>query len=185
MLFLPSFVGCDSQYGTIGADVQCSKPPTRDCSSWGGTYEAVRCIPPAPNSTQRDSCAADYGTCGQVHAACNASGFCVVRRGAEPGPLCRSTLPYLPLAANGKQWSKRAKSRMPFPFETRLVLVHLHTCPGHSRNKWQQVKCCHWIEMSLVCGMAGTQVVLSFDEEDPSCLDIYTNSATQYEGNTP
>jgi hypothetical protein len=39
--------------------------------------------------------------------------------------------------------------------------------------------------MSLVCGMAGTQVVLSFDEEDPSCLDIYTNSATQYEGNTP
>ena len=24
--------------------------------------------------------------------------------------------------------------------------------------------------------------MLSFDEEDPSCMDIYTNSATQYEG---
>lgn len=122
-----SLAGCNSRYGTAGTDVQCSKPPTRDCDSWGGTYEAVRCSSPGPNSTRPDSCI-KYGTCGQVHATCNGSGYCVVPRGPEPGPLCRSTLPYLPMAANG------------------------------------------------------TQIVLSFDEEDPSCLDIYTNSATEYEG---
>lgn len=122
-----SLAGCDSRYGTAGTDVQCSKPPERDCSSWGGSYEAVRCTPPPANTSRPSSCI-NYGTCGQIHATCNASGYCVVPRGPEPGPLCRSTLPYLPLAANG------------------------------------------------------TQIVLTFDEADPSCLDIYTNSATEYEG---
>lgn len=122
-----SLAGCDSQYGTVSTDAQCSKPPARGCSGWGSAYEAVRCVPPTPNSSRPDGCLS-YGTCGQVHATCNASGYCVVPRGPEPGPLCRSTLPYLPLGANG------------------------------------------------------TQVVLSFDEADPSCLDIYTNSATEYEG---
>lgn len=122
-----SLAGCDSRYGTAGTDVQCSKGPDQNCSSLGGTYEAVRCTPLAPDSSSPDSCL-NYGSCGQVHATCNASGYCVVPRGPEPGPLCRSTLPYLPLAANG------------------------------------------------------TQIVLTFDEADPSCLDIYTNSATEYEG---
>lgn len=38
-------------------------------------------------------------------------------------------------------------------------------------------------EPGPLCGTAslkGTATVLSFDEQDPSCLDIYTNTATPY-----
>ena len=137
-----SLAGCRSQ--GYNGDVQCAKPSAdghRDCTGWGAGYEPIRCTGngswPGGSwskngswiSTNRtaasDSCM-NLGTCGSVSSVCNGS-VCVVPRGAEPGPMCRSTFGYIPFDSNG------------------------------------------------------TQTVLSFDAEDPSCMDIYTNSATQYE----
>ena len=89
-----SLAGCTA-HGYNG-DVQCSKGPAHDCSAWGGNYEAIRCT---GNGTALDSCKA-FGGCGQVNSVCNGS-HCVIPRGSEPGPLCRSTLAYIPLKANG------------------------------------------------------------------------------------
>ena len=60
----------------------------------------VRCT--RTNATVDDGdCGRDYGTCGSVHAACNSSGFCVVPRGAEPGPLCETPRPTPARSRNG------------------------------------------------------------------------------------
>ena len=113
-----SLAGCTSK--GYNGDVQCAKLSTdghRDCSGVGPNYEPIRCtVTNTSSGGTTDSCA-NYGTCGSVTSVCNGS-YCVVPRGSEPGPICRSTLGYLPFGSNG------------------------------------------------------TRTVLSFDAEDPSCMDI-------------
>ena len=122
-----SLAGCTSQYGYPVTDTTaCPTGPHHNCAPHGPAYHAIRCT--RTNATVDDGgCGRKYGTCGSVHATCNGSGFCVVPRGSQPGPLCTT-----PRAG-----------------------------PASSRN--------------------GTTTVLSFDEQDPSCMDIYTNTATPYE----
>ena len=111
-----SLAGCTSK-GSSGGDAECSFDHV-SCAGYGPAYSAARCNP------ANDTCATDYGTCGNVYPACNSTGYCVVPAGSRPGPICKS-----------------------------------QTSRGN-----------------------GTVTALSFDAQDPSCLDIYTNSATEYEG---
>ena len=76
-----SLAGCTSK-GPTG-DIECSIDHV-SCAGHGPAYHAARCNP--ANDTVTGTCAA-YGTCGNVHAACNTTGFCVVPRGSTPGAV--------------------------------------------------------------------------------------------------
>ena len=122
-----SLAGCTSQNGYPDVEVACPTGPHHDCTPYGPAYRPIRCTRTNTTAVDDGNCGRDYGTCGSVHAACNGSGFCVVPRGAEPGPLCETQ----------------------------------RRTPARFRN--------------------GTATVLSFDGQDPSCMDIYTNTATPHD----